>query len=150
MYNFNSLPRGEPIDVTWLAKMATYIANINEQLLAAKQAKSSIWGPVRSQVDTSDLTIWTDKVYIGEAKGGVEQDRILWSASFDIPFESVPIVTVTPFCETTGGGTKTSNSIWLHEVTTTGVKGRFRFNGIPAQDETIYGLVIAIGKGQVS
>lgn len=149
MYNFKTPVRGEPIDVTMLAKMGTYIANINEQLLSDRSAKSSVWGPIQSHIETPDLTIWTGKVYIGEVKGGVETDRILWNASFDIPFESIPIVTATPYCDTTGGGTKTSNSIWIHEVTSTGVKGRFRFNAIPARDEVIYALVIAIGKGQV-
>lgn len=152
MYNFKTPSRGEPIDVTTLAKMGEYIAGINEKLLADRSAKSSVWAPVPTHVDTADLTVWTGKILI--ADGTVPKsnsERVNWSANFDIPFRTVPIVTATPYCDTTGGGTKSASSIWIHNITTTGVKGKWNWVKVDGSNqETVYALIIAIGEGLVS
>ena len=150
MYNFKPPARGEPIDVTMLAKMAEYIANINEQLLSDRTAKSSLWSPVRVQVETPDLTIWTGKILVAEnTVPKADADRVNWSANFDIPFKTVPIVTATPYCDTSGGGTKAPSTVWIHEITTTGVKGKWKWLGTTTATETVYILLIAVGEGLV-
>lgn len=150
MYNFKPPSRGEPIDVTMLSKMAEYIANINEQLLSDRTAKSSLYAPVRVQVETPDTTIWTGKVLIAEnTVPKADAERVNWSANFDIPFKTVPIVTATPYCDTTGGGTIAPSAIWIHEVTTTGVKGKWKWLGTTTKTETVYAMIIAVGEGLV-
>lgn len=151
MYNFTPAKRGEPIDITMLGKMSEYIVSINEQLLSNRSAKSSIWSPVRSQIETPDLTIWTGKVLIAEGTiPKADAERVNWSATFDIPFKSTPIVTATPYCDTTGGGTIAPSTIWIHEITPTGVKGKWKWLGTTTKVETVYALVIAVGEGVVA
>lgn len=151
MYNFKPPVRGEPIDVTSLAKMGEYISNINEVLLSNRSAKSSPYAPVRTHVETPDMTIWTGKILIAEGTiPNANAERVNWSAAFDIPFKTVPIVTATPYCDTTGGGTIAPSTIWIHEITTTGVKGKWKWLGTTTKTETVYALVIAIGEGAVA
>lgn len=151
MYNFRPLTGGEPIDLAYLAQMSQYISDINSKIYAQKSALSSLQSSVRLKVETDDLTIWTGKVLV---KSGIKTtdplERINWAANFDITFKSIPVVTATPFCSSTGAGTISSNSVWLHEVTQSGVKGRFKFNEKPKREENVYVMIIAIGQGVVS
>lgn len=149
MFNFNLPARGEPIDLTLMSQMATYLNDINQQLLEQKSATSSLEAPVRLKVETDNLTVWTGKVLIAQGIQPVTDPSTLsiisWSAGFDITFRSVPVVTATPF----GRDSVTGNSCWLHEVTPTGCKGKFKFYESPRQTEDIYAMVIAIGEGVV-
>jgi hypothetical protein len=153
MFNFNLPARGEPIDLTLMSQMATYLNEINQKLLEQKSATSSLEAPVRLKVETEDLTIWTGKILVAQNIAPVTDpdklERINWRADFDISFRSIPVVTATPFCNSTGGGTISSNSCWLHEVTPTGCKGKFKFNESPRQVEDVYVMIIAIGEGIV-
>lgn len=150
MFNFTVPQRGEPIDLTHLVQMSTYINEINSKIYEQKSALSSLEAPVRLKVETDDLTVWTGKVLVRkdiQPKDPLE--RINWSATFDITFRSIPIVTATAFCNTTGAGTISSNTVWLHEITTSTVKGRFKFLEAPRQTETVWVNIIAIGEGVV-
>ena len=79
-----------------------------------------------------------------------DAERVNWSANFDIPFKTVPIVTATPYCDTTGGGTIAPSTAWIHEITTTGVKGKWKWLGTTTKTETVYVLLIAVGEGLVA
>lgn len=152
MYNFTGLAQGEPVDLAMLSQMAQYIADLNQQVLEQKSASSSLQSAVRLHIDTADVTIWTGKVLIASdstpnAEAG---NHVNWSAPFDITFTSVPIVTATVYCDTTGGGTIAPSAVWLHEITPTGVKGKFKWLGTTTKQETVYAQVIAIGQGVVS
>lgn len=147
-FNFKPFTAGEPIDVTTLSKMSEYIVSINSQLVADKQAKSSPHG--YRDIDTSDMAIWTGQVLMKAGTTPNEKMRAEpWSASFDIPFAARPIVTVTPYCDTTGGGTIAPIAIWLNNITLTGVKGSWKWLGTTTRVENIYALIIAIGPGQI-
>jgi hypothetical protein len=150
MFNFSPPGRGEPLDLTMMAQMAAYIDEVNTKIFEQKSAYSSLDAPVRLKVETDDLTMWTGKILV---KRGIKPadplERILWAAPFDITFKSVPVVTATPFCNSTGGGTISSNSVWLHEVTPNGCKGRFKFNEKPKQTEDVFVMIIAVGEGVV-
>jgi hypothetical protein len=151
MFNFKAPSQGEPIDLALLSQMAQYVANINQAVLEAKSSKSSLNSAVRLNVDTSDVTIWTGKVLVASnVQPKAADPHINWTAPFDITFTSVPIVTATVYCDTTGGGTIAPSAVWLHEITPTGVKGKFKWLGDTSKTETVYVQVIAIGQGVVS
>lgn len=149
MFNFNLPARGEPIDLTLMSQMATYLNDINQQLLEQKSATSSLEAPARLKVETDNLTFWTGKVLIAQGVQPVTDATALsiisWRADFDITFRSIPVVTATAF----GRDSATGNSCWLHEVTPTGCKGKFKFYESPKQAEDVYVMVIAIGEGVV-
>ena len=157
-YNFSDIARGEPIDVSYLAQMSQYINHVNEMLRQDKSSHSSLFNDnaPRRYIDTADVSIWTGKVRI--ISGSVPKataERVNWSTSFTgISFKTIPIVTATPFCNSdtgTGPGTVSSSAIWIHEITTHGVKGKWKWLGPNThQKETVYALVIAIGEGQVA
>jgi hypothetical protein len=153
MYNFSLPYRGDPLDLTMMSQMAQYIDEINSKLLENKSATSSLEAPVRLKVETDNLTVWTGKILVAQNIKPVSNindlERINWYAPFDISFRSVPIVTATPFCNSTDGGTKSANTVWLHEVTTTGVRGKFKFTESPRQVEDVYVMIIAVGEGVV-
>lgn len=153
MYNFSLPSAGSPLDLSLMSQMAQYIDEINTKLLENKSATSSLEAPVRLKVETDNLTIWTGRILVAQNIKPVsninELERINWYAPFDISFRSVPVVTATPFCNSTGGGTISANTVWLHEVTTTGVKGKFKFTESPKQVEDVYLNIIAIGEGVV-
>ena len=153
MYNFSPPGRGEPFDLTMLGQMAEYINDINTKLLEAKSATSSLQAPVRLKVETDNLTIFTSKTLVAQNVKPVsninELERINFYVPFDVSFRSIPVVTATPYCDSTGGGTISANTVWLHEVTTTGAKGKFKFTESPRRTEDVYVMVIAIGEGVV-
>lgn len=153
MYNFTTPKRGEPLDLTMMSQMSQYINEINAKLLESKSANSSLEAPVRLKVGTEDVTIWTGKTLVAQNINPVSSIKDLkvidWYSPFDITFRSIPVVTATPFCNSTKG-TVSPNACWIEEVTTNGVKGKFRFIESPKQTETVYVMVIAIGQGQVA
>lgn len=151
MFNFKAPSQGEPIDLSLLSQMAQYVANINQKILETKSSRSSLQSAVRLNIDTADVTIWTGKVLIASNVQPKATDaHINWTAPFDITFTSVPVVTATVYCDTTGGGTIAPSAVWLHEITPTGVKGKFKWLGDTSKTETVYAQVIAIGQGLVS
>lgn len=153
MYNFKPYTRGEPIDVTALATMSSYIAEINAKLLSERSSQSSIHlteTDTRKSLDTSNLAIWTGKVFIiGGTVPKADAERVNWHADFDVMFKYPPIVTATPYCDTSGGGTIAPSTIWIHSVTKSGVKGKWKWLGTTTKVETVYAHVIAIGEGIV-
>lgn len=149
MFNLRTPAAGEPWDVTALAQLSEHIRQINQKLMERRSAKSSLQAPVRLKVDTEDTTIWTGKVLIADnVVPNPSANHVNWSANFDITFKSVPVVTASTFCATSGG-TIAANAIWLHEVTPVGVKGRFKWLGTTTRPETVYAMIIAVGEGSV-
>lgn len=148
MFNYKPIAAGEPIDVTELAKMSDMINKINTALVADKSAMSSPFRPVRKQIETSELAIWTGKqLIVADSTPNVNADRVLWSATFsDITFKYPPIVTATVYCDTTDGGTIAPSAIWIHNISKTGVRGRWKWLGTTKKKETVYALITAIGE----
>jgi hypothetical protein len=145
---------GEPIDLMFFSTLTQYLNDINAAVVQNKRAFSSLYGNPRKPVETEDLVVWTDRVLVPEsfhklpASTSVRKlKRVNWHVDFNAGFTSVPVVTATPFCETTGAGTIASNSCWLYRVTINEVRGKFKFNEAPYRDETVWINVIAIGPG---
>lgn len=153
MFNFSVPAAGEPLDLTMMTQMAQYIDEVNTKLLEERSATSSLEAPVRLKVETDNLVVWTGKILVAQNIKPVssikELDPINWYAPFDVSFTSIPVVTATPFCNSTGGGTVSANTVWLHEVTPTGVRGKFKFTESPKRVEDVYLNIIAIGEGSV-
>jgi hypothetical protein len=148
-FNFNLPARGEPLDLTLMSQMATYLNEITQQLLEQRSATSSLEAPARLKVETDNVTIWTGQILVAQGIQPVSNPAALptisWGANFDISFRSIPVVTATAF----GRETITGNSCWLYDVSTTGCKGKFKFYESPKQPEDIYVMVTAIGEGVV-
>jgi hypothetical protein len=142
---------GEPIDMTFLTSLTTYLNQINAKLVSDKRSMSSLDGSPRYKLQTDDVVIWTGKTQsLGPFKPVTSLkslERVNWSVQFDTEFYAIPIVMAIPYCDTTDGGTISSNSIWLHKITQTAVYGKFKFNESPRQEERVHVHVIAIGPG---
>lgn len=151
IYNYTMPGAGDPLDLTMLSQMATYIAEINAKLLAERTAFSSLQSTTRLKVSTDDVTIWTGKILVATGVKPVSDIKNLstynWNATFDISFTSVPVVTVTPFLSTSGQSA--ANSCWIKSITSTGVSGSFKFVESPKRTEDVYVLITAIGGGVV-
>lgn len=137
-----------PWDVGLLAKLSQTLISINQTLLENKSSKSSLYSKVRRKVDTEDVSIWTGKVLIASnVTPNPDSSHVNWSTTFDINFKSTPVVTATVFCDSTGGGTIAPSAVWIHEVTPTGVKGKFKWLGKTSKKETVYVMLVAVGEG---
>jgi hypothetical protein len=151
MSQFSPVPRGTPIDVSLLSRMSEYVWNINQTIQSLRTAKSSPWSTSRQTIDTDNMSIWTSKeLIVSNSVPDPNATHVNWAVRFEgITFKSVPIVTVTPYCDTTGGGTIAPNVVWIHEITPTGVKGKFKWLGKTTKTENVYALIIAVGQGAV-
>jgi hypothetical protein len=131
-------------------RMASQIGEINAKLNRLESAMSSLWAPTQRRVETPDVTIWTSKILV--VSGSVPKANsptVNWSATFDVNFKEPPIVTATPFCNTTGGATLVPSTAWIHQITTNQVRGKWKWLGTSTVKETVYVLVVAIGVGDV-
>jgi hypothetical protein len=148
--NLSSVVPGFPVDATMLTNMNQQIQRLNEQLFVKSYSMSDMWGTSRKKVPTPELSIWTGKILIVQNSKPTDKiERVLFGATFTIPFKTIPIVTATPYCDTTGGGTTSASTIWIHSISTTGFRARWKWLEKPSQAETVYALVTAVGQGQI-
>jgi hypothetical protein len=141
--------RGEPIDLAFMTTLAEYISDINNELLASKNALSSLYTVTgRTSLDTDDVAIWTGITTPERIATATAPTSRSWAVNYsaEVGFMAAPIVTATAVV--TPGNT-VGISCWVTKTTIGGTSGYFRFSGNTTQQETVTIHVTAIGPGRV-